>query len=87
MTIYLDEINKILLDLKNIDVKIEEDDQAFFLLYSLPPFENFVNNMLYGRDTLSLEDVKSSLHSKELRQSISGSEAQEEGLFVHGHSK
>ena len=62
------ELNKILLDLKNIDVRIDEEDQALILLCSLPPsFENFVNSLLYGRDTLSLEDVKSALHSKVLR--------------------
>ena len=56
------------MDLKNIDVRIDEEDQALILLYSLPnSFENFVNSMLYGRDTLSLEDVKSALHCKELR--------------------
>ena len=43
--------------------------------------------MFYGRNTLSLEDVKSALHSKELRQkaSVSGSEVQAQGLFVRGH--
>ena len=47
---YLDELNKILMNLKIIDVKINEEDQALILLYSLPPsFENFVNSMLYGR--------------------------------------
>ena len=87
---YLDELNKILMDLKIIDVKINEEDQALILLYSLPPsFENFVNSMLYGRDTFSLEDVKSALHSKELRQKVSvvESEDQVEGLFVCGRTE
>ena len=87
---YLDELNKILMDLKNIDVRIDEEDQALILLCSLPPsFENFVNSMLYGRDTLSLEDVISVLHSKELRQKVSvvGSEDQTEGLFVRGRTE
>jgi len=81
------ELNKILMDLKNIDVRIDEEDQALILLCSLPPsFENFVNSMLYGRDTLSLEDIKSALHSKELRKKVSvvGSEDRAEDLFVRG---
>ena len=66
---HLDELNKILMDLKNIDVRIDEEDQALILLCLLPSsFENFINSMLYGRDTLSLKDVKSVLHFKELRQ-------------------
>ena len=45
--------------------------------------------MLYDRDTLSLEDVKSVLHSKELRQKVLvvGSENQAEGLFVCGRTE
>ena len=53
--VHLDELNKILMDLKNIDVRIDEEDQALILLCSLPSsLENFVNSMLYNRNTLSL---------------------------------
>ena len=39
---HLDKLNKILMHLKNIDVRIDEEDQALILLCSLPPsFENF----------------------------------------------
>jgi len=65
---HLDMFNKIFMDLKNIDVKIDEEDQALILLCSLPPsFKNFINSILYSRDTPSLKDVKSTLHCKELR--------------------
>ena len=44
--------------------------------------------MLYGRNTLSLEDVISALHFKELRKKVSArSEAQAESMFVHGRSE
>jgi hypothetical protein len=87
---HLDEFNKILMDLKNIDVQVDDEDQGLILLYSLPDlFDNFVNSMLYGRHTISLADVKSALNSMELRTRLNrkGSDNQVEGLFVKGRSK
>jgi hypothetical protein len=87
---HLDEFNKILMDLKNIDIQIDDEDQALILLCSLPEFfDNFINSMLYGRDTISLADVKSSLNSMELRTRLNGkgSDNQAEGLFVKSRSK
>ncbi|MCV4608000.1 retrotransposon gag domain-containing protein, partial [Escherichia coli] len=68
---HLDEFNKIILDLKNMDIKFEDEDQALILLCSLPgSFDNFVNSMLYGRDTISIRDIKVSMNSKELRRKL-----------------
>nr|CAD1835772.1 unnamed protein product [Ananas comosus var. bracteatus] len=62
---HLDEFNSIIMDLRSIDVKIEEEDEALLLLCSLPPsYKNFRETFLFGRDTLCLDDVKSSLLSK-----------------------
>jgi hypothetical protein len=50
--------------MKNIDIKVDDEDQALILLCLLPDsFDNFVNSMLYSRDTISLADVKSALNS------------------------
>ena len=87
---HLDEFNKILMDLKNIDIKIDDEDQALILLCSLSEFfDNFINSMLYGRDTISLIDVKSALNSMELRTRLNGKsiDNQAEGLFVKGRSE
>ena len=52
---HIDEFNKVILDLKNIDVKIEEEDQAILLLSSLPKvYEHFVDTLLYGKQTLTM---------------------------------
>ena len=46
----MDEFNKIIDDLANVDVKIEDEDQAVKLLSPLPKsYENFVDAMLYRR--------------------------------------
>ncbi|GJX95918.1 retrovirus-related pol polyprotein from transposon TNT 1-94 [Tanacetum coccineum] len=81
---HLDALNSILMDLKNVEVKIDDEDAALILLVSLPPsFENFVNSFVVGKDTITLEDVRSSLHSRELRHQASGTlESQAVGLSV-----
>lgn len=53
-----------ILDLKSVDVRIDEKDQAVMLLCSLPPsYENLVDTMMFGRETLTLEEVKATLNS------------------------
>ena len=64
---HMDELTSIIIDLDNVDVKIEDEDQALLLLYSLPPsFKNFRETFIYGKNLISLKDVKKSLLSKEL---------------------
>ena len=52
--------------LKKVGVKIEEEDEALLLLTSLPDsYDNIVTTVLYGKDTLKMEDVESTLLSND----------------------
>ena len=66
---HLDNLNMIILDLQGLYVKIEDVDQTLILLCSLPnSYDNFVDTILYGRTTITMNDVKESLMSKELKK-------------------
>nr|GEU83997.1 retrovirus-related Pol polyprotein from transposon TNT 1-94 [Tanacetum cinerariifolium] len=83
---HIDEFNKLIDDLANIDVDIDDEDQSLMLLMSLPPsFDNFVETLLYGRESLTLEDVLSSLYSRELKKKAYAKD-DGEGLYIRGRS-
>ncbi|GKE22157.1 retrovirus-related pol polyprotein from transposon TNT 1-94, partial [Tanacetum coccineum] len=84
---HIDEFNKIVLDLENIEVKFEDEDLVLLLLTSLPAsYEHFVDTLLYGREALTLEDVIVTLNSKEIkeRSKVNGDDG--EGLYVRGRT-
>ena len=85
---HLDEFNSIIMDLQNIDIKIEDEDKAVLLVVSLPStYKHFKEIMLYGNnDTLSFEDVKSNLLSKEKFDLEVHSLDKGEGLSVRGRT-
>lgn len=66
----VDEFIKILDDLENLEIKLDEEDKALLLLNALPKsYENFRDTMLYGREqSISLEEVQLAIHSKELQK-------------------
>ncbi|GKF02842.1 retrovirus-related pol polyprotein from transposon TNT 1-94, partial [Tanacetum coccineum] len=85
---HIDEFNKLILDLANINIEIEDEDQTLMLLTSLPPFyENFVETLLYGRESLTIEDVLATLNSRELKKRTEGTKEETgDGLYVRGRS-
>jgi hypothetical protein len=84
MQSHLNEFNLIIVDLESLDVKIDNEDKAILLVVSLPPsFKHFKEIMLYGNHTsLSFENVKSNLLSKEKFDVDSHSEPKGECLIV-----
>ncbi|KAK5802831.1 hypothetical protein PVK06_030456 [Gossypium arboreum] len=53
-------------DLKNVEVHINDEDQAMLLLCSLHlSYKSFRETLIYGRDKLSFEDVKGHLLSRD----------------------
>lgn len=66
---------------------MEDEDATLILLVSKPnSYENFVQSVIRIKDTMSLEEVRSALHNRELRHKASGSgtDDQASGLFVDG---
>ncbi|GJZ97641.1 hypothetical protein Tco_0670094 [Tanacetum coccineum] len=66
---HIDEFQKLVGDLAAIDTIISDKDHALLLLTSLPSsYDNFVDTLSYGRDTLKLEDVLATLNPRELQK-------------------
>lgn len=82
---HIDEFNKIVLDLENIEVEIDEEDRVIIFLSSLPHiYEHFVDTLMYGRDSLSMEEVVAAMNSKELQKRGEFKDDVSDGLIVRG---
>ncbi|GJY89897.1 hypothetical protein Tco_0505093 [Tanacetum coccineum] len=80
---HLDEFNKLIPNLANIDIEIEDEDQALMLLTLLPSsYENFVETLLYGRESLTMEDVLTTMNSMELKKRTEDTKEESDGLYV-----
>ncbi|GKB93701.1 retrotransposon protein, putative, ty1-copia subclass [Tanacetum coccineum] len=78
---HIDEFNKIILDLANIEFK--DEDLALLLLTSLPTsYEHFVDTLLYGREALTSKDVMAILNLKEIKERSKAKGDDGEGLYV-----
>src|SRR3954463_15913745 len=55
---YFDAFNSIIMDLGNVDIKVDSKDQVLMLLCSFPrSYDAFVDMLLDEKDSISLEDV------------------------------
>lgn len=87
---HLDRLNSILFDLRNIDDKVNDEDVAVLLLISLPSsYENFVQPFIFNKDNISLEEVRSALHAREMGQKGIGTSTEDHasGLMANKGSK
>nr|GEW28761.1 retrovirus-related Pol polyprotein from transposon TNT 1-94 [Tanacetum cinerariifolium] len=84
---HIDEFNKIVLDLANIEVKFEDEDLALLLLTSLlASYEHFVNTLLFGQEALTLEDMMATLNLKEIKKMSKAKGDEGERLYVRGRT-
>nr|GEU60310.1 zinc finger, CCHC-type [Tanacetum cinerariifolium] len=84
---HIDEFNKLILDLANIDIEIKDEDRALMLLTSLPSSYEYFVETLYGRKSLTIEDVLVTLNSRELKKRTEGKKKEAgDGLYVRGRS-
>ena len=82
---HLNLFNKVISELLAVDVKIDEEDKALILLSSLPvSYDHIVTTMLYGKETLILEEITSTLLSNEIRKRPNQEEQTRSGLVVTG---
>jgi len=63
---HLDELNLVLMELRDTDVKIKDEDLTIILIASLPPsYKNFVSSLSVGKDFVTLEEVKYILYTRD----------------------
>jgi len=61
---HLNTFNRILSDLLALEVKLEEEDKAILLHYSLPSsYDHLATTIMYSKETLELEDVRHMLRT------------------------
>lgn len=54
--------------LETIDEGLDDESKALLLISSLPKsYEHFVDTLMYGRQTLTLDEVKTALNTREIQ--------------------
>ena len=86
---YISEFTSLIMDLKNMDETFSSEQQAIMLLCSLPSsYKHFRETLIYGREHLDIDEVKSSLLSREkMEHDNGGRDDPAAGLFARGRSK
>ena len=69
-------------------MKIEEEDMVLMLLNSLLEYyDNLITTLMWGKETLELEEITSALLAFNQRRKASDGSSQGEGLLVKGNQQ
>ena len=83
---HLTVFNNALAELTRLGIKVDDEVKAVVLLCSLPPsYAHLVTTLTYGKDTVKLDDISSTLLAHEQRsRSVAEKGGSGDGLFVKG---
>src|ERR1700733_6495236 len=85
---HLNTFNRIVSDLLALEVQLEEEDKALLLLCSLPSsYDHLATTIMYGKETLELEDVRQVLQNNELMKRTDPKEETTSGLSASVSNK
>ena len=86
---HIADFTSLVTELKNMDETFSSEQQAMMLLCSLPPsYRHFRETLIYGRESLKIDEVKSALLSRDKMEHDSGSRDDiASSLVVRGRSK
>ncbi|XP_017981005.1 PREDICTED: uncharacterized protein LOC108663030 [Theobroma cacao] len=80
---HMNEFDGIIDQLKKVDVKVEEEEKALLFLASLPDsYEVFVESLICGMDTITLEQAQATLMSREARKKSKEADRDPNGLAL-----
>ena len=83
----IDEFLRIITDLGNVMVEVSDEDQAILLLMSLPKqFDQLRDTLRYGKETVTMDEVMNSIHSKQLEFSVNGKGNKNQGEVLYSSS-
>ena len=85
---HINVLNEIISDLNRVDVKFEDKDMTLILLNSLPEsYDNLVITLMWGKETLELEEIKNDPLAFNQRKKVSDGSSQGEGLVTKGNQE
>ena len=90
MSKHLNDYNKILANLQNLEVEIKDMDKALLLLNSLPDtYDHLIITLLYRKNEIKFNDVSNALTNNEYRKKDKQAyvDTGSEVLMVRGRSE